>query len=232
MSFGRNARIGYDRRHAGKRILGRRLADPSAMKDASYTFPMDPAMMSRFSILPVERSVKTWIPWAIKASVHPVVLDIVQNDPKVFLLPSNNPRSLKKVSDLLTKFEPSMGDPKLLRWLINGYVGDKLGSAIFSMYMRSDNFAIPTPDQILKSYPKYQKQILQWKAKGDTSILDSLTHQMLIFTQDPQNAGIVSAKNCSENFRQFRADMPAEFKKKLDKFMRPMGPGGGKHVGP
>lgn len=82
---------------------------------------LDPALRSRFLQLSVRADRETWLSWAARANVHPVIARLVRDHDDVFEQAS--PRSWTYASDLLLSIRPEeRGKSDLLRVALRGYL--------------------------------------------------------------------------------------------------------------
>lgn len=82
---------------------------------------LDPALRSRFLQLSVCADRDTWLGWATRANIHPVIASLVRDHADVFEQAS--PRSWTYASDLLHELAPEeRADSELLRAAFRGYL--------------------------------------------------------------------------------------------------------------
>jgi hypothetical protein len=82
---------------------------------------LDPALRSRFLQLSVCAERETWLRWARKANVHPVIARVAQDHAD--LLEHGSPRSWAYASELLHALRPAeLSDRELLRVALRGYL--------------------------------------------------------------------------------------------------------------
>lgn len=82
---------------------------------------LDPALRSRFLQLSVYPERESWLPWARRGLVHPLVIKLVESHPDAF--DDASPRSWTYASDLLNTLRPEeMRDKELVRIALRGYL--------------------------------------------------------------------------------------------------------------
>lgn len=178
---------------------------------------LDPALLARFSKIHVVADPVAWCEWARRHGVHEKVCAFVESTPKIFTVPDSNPRSWTAVSDIVTEFEARTYSKQTLLVHFHGLVGDELGHAFWNFYFASGHDTPPSPQQILKSYPRYAAKVRAWNSKGNTAVLESLCQQLFVHMQGA-DATQAAFKNLAarENLAKLHADLPAEFRSKLE----------------
>ena len=177
----------------------------------------DNAMMARFVKIDVEPHVGNWAEWAEESDIHRAVIDYVTSTPKIFDSRMSNPRAWAKISALINAFEKGTFDQDVLRTAIAGCVGVELAVA-FIRTMRIPKLAkIPSPENVINGYARVSSLIKDRAANGDTAFLEAICCRMGDHLQNPRNEAACKCSNTAmSNLFKFRAELPAEFKKKLD----------------
>jgi len=186
--------------------------------DDNYdTNRLDDAMMARFIKIEVEPSVSSWIQYAEKSGHHAAVIAFVKSMPKIFDARMSNPRAWTKISKLVYAWEQSRQSMDPLQAVIQGSVGNELAVAFISTLRNPAAVKGPSPENIVNDYKRVRGVIRGYGKAGDTARLESVCQQMFLHLQDPvvENAIKRSKQNLS-NLAQFRSDLMAEFRVKLD----------------
>ena len=179
---------------------------------------LDAALLARFSVLNVRADVKSWLCWAESNGVHAAVREYVRSTPKIFETREGNPRAWAFASNLVHAHESGIGTNTSLSALIIGQMGDKLGPAFLKFYGTFGKTKLPTPEEILKDYPRHCGAIRRVRAAGDTAAMNSVSHQMLLHLQDPTNQRtLLESKDLLANCHAFVSDLPAEYRKRFAK---------------
>lgn len=186
---------------------------------------LDLALVSRFVRVRVEPDAQAWAEWARaqatenpNLALHSSVLAFVENSPKVFDGKLSNPRAWTWISDLIKRAMASGEDLQTLHLAVQGIVGAQLAQA-FRRVLRDGAAALPpTPQEVLKSYGKVRARVQALTKSGDHATINSLCSQILVLLQDPDRE-LEAQKNrrMRKNLENFRSDLPAEFRIKLER---------------
>jgi len=139
-------------------ILDRRLGDLYSVPDGWYicaagnrtedravSTTMSSALANRFLHVELESDVDCWSKWAISHDVHPATIGFLRARPELLFAQKDenlergwpSPRSWERVSSMLKLVGDQ--DPRLLRRIVNGLVGDRAGVEFMAFLEVSDS---------------------------------------------------------------------------------------------
>jgi hypothetical protein len=171
---------------------------------------LDPALLSRFARVQVLPDRREWLDWARRSGVHAAVLSYVEADTTVFDQPESNPRSWKRVSDLLTAAGKLLSDGATLRAAIIGQVGDVRGRLFIASLKKQDGPL--TAKEVLSSYPRFRERVRAWIAKDGRLDLVQATVRAVCLQVQPETDYERLRKNPKHwrNLGTFFADLPGD----------------------
>ncbi len=175
--------------------------NPANSDEVSYQVQaMDPALLDRFLVLPVEVDPESWLKWARENDVNKIVRDfIIDNQSKLHFTPDEEgaigatPRSWTKLAKFVDNFEDL--DETLQLHIIRGKIGSALGSEFYLFYKNySNNISIDDIEKFFKKEYKKEKDfnILGEKLKEFTEAMESITkleHINFLFDRDKEQFG-------------------------------------------
>ena len=143
--------------------------------DGNYDVePLDDALLARFVLIDVAPDVGEWLKWAEAANVHPAVRRYVSVTPEIFAATRSNPRSWKKVSDVLAEHEKGGHSNLALMNVIQGSVGAVHAAAFVKTLMDPSTAVIPSCTDIVFSYEKIRTEILKANKAGKTDFMSGI----------------------------------------------------------
>ncbi len=178
--------------------------------DAYEVHEMDPALLSRFSVINVEPDLSAWVAWALENNVDQRVVDFVENTPDIFS--DTDPRSWTYVSKSLApngSGRPVRMDLNLLKF-IAGYVGDDYAEKFMAYHSNRSETSI-TANDVFQRYQRIQGQVRGWKKAKRTDLLSDLAHKVMLAIQDPVIAAKIKRTNtCKNRLADFIKDLPPD----------------------
>lgn len=114
-------------------------------EDRAVSTTMSSALANRFLHVELESDVDCWSKWAISHDVHPATIGFLRARPELLFAQKDenlergwpSPRSWERVSSMLKLVGDQ--DPRLLRRIVNGLVGDRAGVEFMAFLEVSDS---------------------------------------------------------------------------------------------
>lgn len=186
--------------------------------DGYFTDELDPALLSRFLQVKVVPDVAAWLLWAKGNSIHPKVIDFIEQSPGVFDDPETNPRAWAYVSRLLTAWEHSAREQTLLPTALAGVLDERWALAFLKVYQSTRRPL--RPEDIIDAYPSHQATVRQWITQGYLDVVAASVERLKRHMQ-PQRVYETIVHNTSQkaSVEAFLADLPADLKRQMREWL-------------
>jgi len=112
--------------------------------DSYQVANLDPAELSRYSVIDIILDVKIWLAWAKSKNLHSSITSFIGQEPAK--LAHNNtfipdtvypsPRSWHRLSDVLTKFETTKSNQALALHIAESFVGYEIAPLFYKFYVK------------------------------------------------------------------------------------------------
>lgn len=112
--------------------------------DSYQVSNLDPAELSRYSVIDIIPDAEIWLAWAKKAKLHSSILNYISADPTKLLhsgmfVPDTVypcPRSWHRLSDVLYTFEENGGNNQYVKFIAESFIGYEIASAFYKFYVK------------------------------------------------------------------------------------------------
>lgn len=193
----------------------------AAINDASdgyQTDELDAALLSRFLQVRVVPDVGEWIGWAIENGIHEKIIEFVSDSPDVFSITASNPRAWSYASKILSTWEDSGGDEKLLAAALAGVLDDRWAQAFIIAYRRVRRPL--QPQQIIECYPAHQASVRRWAGEGRLDVIRATIDLLKRFIQpQPVYDSVIGSSAQQTNIEKFIRDLPADLREEFAEWL-------------
>jgi hypothetical protein len=185
---------------------------------------LDPALRARFLEVQVVPDVRGWASWAREnGSVHPTIIQFVENSPETFEDPTANPRAWTYASDLVKSWELSDDrDRGLLLTCLAGTIGNDWAAAFVGAYTACDQPF--KAEDVLVRYPNLRQVVKQWI---DSTRLDLIQASLKAVQRhiQPQRVydDVIADSTRKRNLEMFFSDLPADLKRQTQRWLKDRG---------
>jgi hypothetical protein len=180
---------------------------------------LDPALTSRFLCLDVEADVGTWVAYARRQGVHPVVIKFVESFPDVFRNPAANPRAFTYCSDWIKTLErlERLETDLLIRGLA-GWLPMDLAMALGHAY--NGSLTAITPDQVFDEYPTWRPLLNSLIRTGKLDAVHATYQGVQRRLRSSRLSGeVLSDRDRRRNLRRFLSDLPGDLKRMASEWL-------------
>lgn len=183
-------------------------------EDGSYDVrSLDPAMLSRFLVVPVRSDRREWLAWARRAGLHPAVIHVVdQHSESLDAVP---PRSWTYASEVLKSARPEeLQDRGLLHDLLAGFLPEGFAVILAEALVHTHD-GNPTASELLSRCakdPALQRRLEHLRDRGRTDALTAIAKDVLEHVGSPLLlAQLLAAQAFSlEDFEATVARLPGD----------------------
>jgi len=193
-------------------------------EDGEYQVtPLDPALRSRFLVLPVRADVQEWRRWADTADIHPVIRRLATSHPDLF--DTTSPRSWTYASDVLQALSPT---DRTNRVLLTDALGGYLPAVWVKRVIDQLERAIEADDPLLAevrallgqyhTQPQLRARLAALRDGGQTDRFHLLARRLLDCVDSPELLRLMDNRAFSlEAFDALLADLPGDHRAALQR---------------
>lgn len=180
---------------------------------------LDPAILSRFTVIRVVPDHATWLAWAKDNQIHEEVMRYVASDHSIFDHPGSDPRSWCAVSNIVKAAEQNNTPASALRTVIAGKVGIERASA-FLASLTNDARPLAVAE-VLDTYGRHREQLQGWVRDGRLDLAGYTLMALLKHVQPHEEyQGVFDDKKRWRNLQFFLYDLPGDLHDKARAYFR------------
>lgn len=181
--------------------------------------PLDPAMTSRFVVLPVRADRREWLQWARCNSIHPAILHVVASDPSS-LDAASPPRAWKHASDLLSAMtDAERKDRELLHETLSGVLPEPWAIVLIDALgtVRDGDLIAVDVLRRIATDERVRTRLDQLREQGRTDVLRALAEDLReIIASAPDLGRLIAQKDFSlDGFELLLTKLPGDLRDPL-----------------
>lgn len=112
--------------------------------DSYQVSNLDPAELSRYSVIDIILDAKIWLSWAKSAKLHNSIINFISQEPAKLAHNGNfipdvvypSPRSWHRLSDVLLEFEKSKSNQSLALHICESFIGYEIAPLFYKFYIK------------------------------------------------------------------------------------------------